>query len=252
MSPTPAPLDKHLRVSDADRERVADFLAGTLSDGRLTVGELDERVAAAYAARTLGDLTPLVADLSVDLRDVLSPPLQGSTVGVPTLSDISKRVELDGRIGGRAGSHISLAVLGSVERIGEWVLPILHTCLCYLGRVTIDLREARFAKRRSTIVALSVLGDVRVVVPPDVTVRVSGVGLIGNFSGRAQQGLPGAPIVHVTGLALWGEVAVVRGQQEAPAVVESGSDHGRRKPVEGGHAEQELAGGEQEPPTTDH
>lgn len=47
----------------ADRERAIDVLKAGFAEGRLTLAEHDERVARAYAARTYGDLAPLVADL---------------------------------------------------------------------------------------------------------------------------------------------------------------------------------------------
>jgi hypothetical protein len=53
----------HLRASDADRERVAGQLRTSLGEGRLTLGEFDERVAAVYAARTYGDLIAVTSDL---------------------------------------------------------------------------------------------------------------------------------------------------------------------------------------------
>jgi hypothetical protein len=40
-------------------------LNAAFSEGRLDVAELDERVAAAYAAKTLGELVPLTVDLPV-------------------------------------------------------------------------------------------------------------------------------------------------------------------------------------------
>ena len=40
-------------------------LNAAFAEGRLDVAELDERVAAAYAAKTLGELVPLTADLPV-------------------------------------------------------------------------------------------------------------------------------------------------------------------------------------------
>jgi class 3 adenylate cyclase len=55
-----------LRVSDADRERVADLLRGHYGAGRLSDDELDERIEAAYAARTGSDLAALTADLPAD------------------------------------------------------------------------------------------------------------------------------------------------------------------------------------------
>jgi hypothetical protein len=52
-----------LRASDAERERVAVFLRDQAAIGRLTHEELEERVAAAYRAVTVGDLERLIADL---------------------------------------------------------------------------------------------------------------------------------------------------------------------------------------------
>lgn len=57
--------DGSLRAGNADRERVVAQLNAAFAEGRLDVGELDERVAAAYAAKTLGELVPLTADLPV-------------------------------------------------------------------------------------------------------------------------------------------------------------------------------------------
>lgn len=52
-----------LRASDNDRERTVVALRHHAAAGRLTVEELDERSAAAFAARTVGDLAALTTDL---------------------------------------------------------------------------------------------------------------------------------------------------------------------------------------------
>ena len=52
-----------VRASDADRERVAAILRGAAGKGLLTLDEVDERLAAVYAARYLAELAPLTADL---------------------------------------------------------------------------------------------------------------------------------------------------------------------------------------------
>jgi uncharacterized RDD family membrane protein YckC len=51
------------RVSDADRELAADQLRNAWIDGRLTLDELDARLARAFTARTSGDLAALTHDL---------------------------------------------------------------------------------------------------------------------------------------------------------------------------------------------
>jgi Domain of unknown function (DUF1707) len=55
--------NEHMRVSDADRERVAERLREHFAAGRLTSEELDERVAAALGAKTAGELHHVLADL---------------------------------------------------------------------------------------------------------------------------------------------------------------------------------------------
>jgi uncharacterized protein DUF1707 len=52
-----------IRASDADRERAVEILRVGHVDGRLTLAELEERSATAYAARTRAELAPLTADL---------------------------------------------------------------------------------------------------------------------------------------------------------------------------------------------
>ena len=56
-------MDDHIRVSDADRERVTARLQENFAEGRLDQDELDERLSAALNAKTFGDLRPLTADL---------------------------------------------------------------------------------------------------------------------------------------------------------------------------------------------
>jgi Domain of unknown function (DUF1707) len=52
-----------IRAADVDREFVADRLKIALNQGRLSLPEYDERLAAIYAAKTYADLDVLLADL---------------------------------------------------------------------------------------------------------------------------------------------------------------------------------------------
>ena len=52
-----------VRASEAEREQAAEMLRAGYAEGRLTRAELDERIVAAYAATTLGDLADLTRDL---------------------------------------------------------------------------------------------------------------------------------------------------------------------------------------------
>ena len=50
-------------AASADRERAIDVLKAGFAEGRLTQDEYDERMGRAYAARTYGELSALIADL---------------------------------------------------------------------------------------------------------------------------------------------------------------------------------------------
>ena len=51
------------RASDTDRESVVRLLNDAFAEGRLSAGEHEQRISAAYAARTWQQLRPLTADL---------------------------------------------------------------------------------------------------------------------------------------------------------------------------------------------
>jgi hypothetical protein len=55
-------------VGDADRNRTADLLKEAHAGGYLTLEEVDQRLSAALAARTRGQLDRLVADLPPEWR----------------------------------------------------------------------------------------------------------------------------------------------------------------------------------------
>jgi Domain of unknown function (DUF1707) len=57
-----------MRASDADRDRVSAMLREHMAAGRLTLDEFQERLDAAYEAKTLGQLDEITADLpAIDL-----------------------------------------------------------------------------------------------------------------------------------------------------------------------------------------
>lgn len=55
--------DGAMRASDSDREGVVEVLRAAYTEGRLSLDEFDDRTAAAYSAKTWGDLRSLTSDL---------------------------------------------------------------------------------------------------------------------------------------------------------------------------------------------
>jgi len=73
--------DDPIRASDADRDVVVDALREAYAEGRLTQDEWDERMSAAYASRTWGQLRELTVDLPV--QPVLGADVPGRQLPVP-------------------------------------------------------------------------------------------------------------------------------------------------------------------------
>lgn len=74
------PPDPRMRAADSDRDRVVAGLREHCAQGRLTIEELNERLEAVYAAKTLGELQELTADLpEEDLHELPVPARQWGT-----------------------------------------------------------------------------------------------------------------------------------------------------------------------------
>jgi Domain of unknown function (DUF1707) len=74
-------MDDSIRVSDADRDRVTAQLRDHFAAGRITPGELDERLSAALNAKTFGDLRRIMADLPGPVPALVGaapPPLRAT------------------------------------------------------------------------------------------------------------------------------------------------------------------------------
>jgi hypothetical protein len=67
------PATTGVRCSDADRERTSERIRVAAGEGRVTMDELEDRLAGVYGARYRHDLDELVADLP----DAAEPPLTG-------------------------------------------------------------------------------------------------------------------------------------------------------------------------------
>ncbi|WP_433547470.1 DUF1707 SHOCT-like domain-containing protein [Streptomyces sp. CA-294286] len=198
-----------LRASDADRERVVEVLRDAVAEGRLDMEEFDERLGAAYKSRTHSELQHLVRDLPAHGTAPPVLPVAGSGTG-------AEAVTWAGRVGVPATSRGAFAFWGGFKRWGTWSVARDFTAFAMWGGGEIDLREARFEEHEVVIRCFTIMGGIVVKVPPELTVQVSGIGVMGDFDDRATgEGTPGSPRVRVTGFALMGGVSVERKLRKA-------------------------------------
>jgi uncharacterized membrane protein len=178
-----------MRISDADRNKVAEILREAAGDGRIDLAELEERLEATYAAKTYAELVPITHDLA----SVVHSP--GSAVAP---------VERERAV----------AIMGGVERRGIWVVPEHFNVFCLMGGAELDLREATFSAREVTLTINTFMGGANVIVNQSTNVVVHGVGIMGGYSApRSDPGVrltADSPTVHVKGVAIMGGVSVVR------------------------------------------
>jgi hypothetical protein len=178
-----------MRISDADRHKVAEILREAAGDGRIDLSELDERLEATYKAKTYAELVPITSDLA---------PV------FPQRASTGRGADRDGAV----------AIMGGVERRGVWVVPRHFTVFCFMGGAELDLREAQFSAPEVTLTINTFMGGANIIVNRSTNVIVRGVGIMGGYSAPRSDPrvtlTAESPTVHVKGVAIMGGVSVVR------------------------------------------
>jgi len=182
-----------LRASDADRDRTAAQLGGALAVGRLTSTEYAERLDAAYAARTMGELAPLTRDLP----DGEAPAADAEPAG---------RAEVAARF-------------SKVIRSGRWVAGRRTRLTVHFGALIINLANAVLPGREVTVEIDAFCGKLIIIVPAGAHVIDEGGAL---FAKRAVYGRDTAedaegPVIRLIGDARFSKVAVHHGAVDPAA-----------------------------------
>ncbi len=149
----PAPDRREVRISHADRERAAERLQQAMSEGRITVEELEERLAVVYSARFGADLVPPLADLPGDPLD-LSANVLSTPIGPPTVL--------------RTG-------MSALKRTGDWPVPSRLRVQSSMGSVVLDFCEATLPQPVVEVELQLGAGSAKLLVPDDATADVDGM-----------------------------------------------------------------------------
>jgi Domain of unknown function (DUF1707) len=178
-----------LRASDADRDRTAAVLASALAAGRLTHAEHADRLDAAYAAKTLGDLVPLTRDLPAEDQD-------SASLGTGT-----DRTRVAARF-------------SKVIRSGRWVAGRRTRLTAHFGALIVNLNEAVLPGREVTLEIDAFCGKLVVVVPEGAQIIDEGGALFAKRAvyGRKGKADPEGPVIRLVGEARFSKVTVHRGR----------------------------------------
>jgi hypothetical protein len=180
------------RISDADRERAAQRLHQALAEGRITLTELEERLAVVYAARYEADLRPPFVDLPG--ADVVPGPAAAPVVP----SDVPPVVL-------RAG-------MSTIKRGGAWDVPPRLRLQSAMGSVVLDFCDTVIPHPVVDIEVDLGAGSAKLLVPDDSTANVDDVvasmGTVKSSVPSVRR--PGVPHFVVHGRAGMGSVTVRR------------------------------------------
>ncbi|MEY9878359.1 hypothetical protein ABH931_007886 [Streptacidiphilus sp. MAP12-33] len=192
--PFAEPSEGDLRASDADRERVAAALRDAYAEGRLDVEEHSQRLDAAYAAKTLGELVPLTRDLPAHEQ---VRPRAAPSASAPEPLPVSG-----------PGDNEVVAIFGGAVRKGRFRTGRFMRARAIFGGITIDLSEAVFDGPELVIEVSAIFGGVEVKVPDHVSLHGGGAGIFGGFDVREEEGTePNGPVVTIRGKAVFGGVS---------------------------------------------
>jgi hypothetical protein len=197
MTPQGFNENSRLRASDADRDTAASVINNALAEGRLTADEHSDRLDAIYSAKTHAELVPLLDDL----------PTTGPAAG-PVASPASAGEPTRSRRGGRI-----IAILGGATRKGAWHAEPVINVLTVLGGAELDFRDAVLPGNEVVLRAVSILGGVEVIVPPEMQVIDNGIAILGGreITGQSVESAePGCPVLRIEGTCILGGIEVKR------------------------------------------
>jgi hypothetical protein len=184
-----------LRASDAERDAVVGRLNQAVGEGRLTLDEFSQRLELAYAARTRGDLDPLLRDLPTDAGGAALAATSGTAVvsGGSQVKD----------------TRWNISPIGGIRHRGRWRVPRHTVAIGVLGGVDVDLGEAELAAPEVMITKVSIIGGVSVRVPPGMRVEVSNFTVLGGRDTDLRSPLaPNAPVLRIRAFSIIGGVNV--------------------------------------------
>jgi hypothetical protein len=179
----------------SSRAQTIERLTNAFARDELGLEEFEERLNRAYAAEAVPALEALASDLSPEAV-ALAAPVVAANAALAVSSPSTPR---------------AVAILGSVERRGQWAVGRSSGALAVLGSVVIDLRDVALPAGVTTIEVSAVLGSVEIIVPPNLAVESQGSSILGSFEGIQRVPLdpdPAAPVLRVQGRAVLGSIEI--------------------------------------------
>ncbi len=190
------------------REESIEVLTECFARDVIAIDDFERRTGQVHGARSIADLQAALDGIPTASPSAHPQPHTAATPAHPGLP--ARLATPPAQV---PSSERSVAIFGETRREGVWIPARRNTAVAVMGSAVLDLREARLGEERTVIAALTLMGSVEVIVPPDVHVECNGSAVFGGFEQRREVNeriVPGAPVVRVEGWAILGSVEVER------------------------------------------
>lgn len=188
-----------VKASQETRQRAIDALCEHFAADTIDLGEFERRVDAAHRAETVQELRRLLEDLP--------NPGEALVAAAEIPAPAAKPRPAVARADLVKDNQFVVGLFGGPSRKGSWV-PARHVwSIACMGGVELDFREARLGPGVTEVTVFAIWGGVEIIVPPDLQVEFSGMGIMGGFDCDADVSRvydPDAPVLKVSGLAIMG------------------------------------------------
>ena len=109
-------------------------------------------------------------------------------------------------------TRTAVSILGTIKRSGAWEPPEHLRVIQLLGSANLDFREAEILDGVTEVTIFSLLGSTKIIVPPELDVDATGVGVLGGFDHVSRRGDdPDVPVLRIRGVCLLGDVKIREG-----------------------------------------
>lgn len=184
------------------REAVVQQLTDAFAADVIDVDEFERRIGLAHQSNEPTALQLLVQDL---------PESTSTTTAASLAVSPAQQVVALARIDTEKSMTV---ILSSVNKDGPWQVPALLKVRSALGASVLDFRQAQFDSAHTELRLHLSLGNVEIIVPPNVIVEIETTAILGSIERKGsaptetQARRPNTPTLRITGYAILSSVEI--------------------------------------------
>lgn len=201
---------------EAGRQKALDSITTAFATGKLSLEEYEVKAGKIQQAKSLAEIDYEAAGFPQEELPRQSLP-RGTPAGKSYPQARSRQapspLPTDLIVEERNGSpEFSLCIMGDRRLTGDWLNSDSATSVALMGSTVLDLRDTALPPGRLKIEAIALMGEIKVIVPRGVPVKMTAFPLMGeaHASQEVSQRIVdrSSPWIEVSGIALMGSIIV--------------------------------------------